>query len=182
MDGIILAGGKSTRMGRNKLLIDINGHPVIWYTIKSMRPFVEHLIVVTGKYDKEIREALKEEKDLDIVTNHDYEKGMFSSVKTGVNKVRDSFFLIPGDCPFVDKKTYLSLLEGKGDIRVPNYHGEDGHPIYFDIKYKDEILSYPIESNLKLFRDSKNYEIIKVEDKNIVINLNQVSDVINLQN
>ena len=182
MDGIILAGGKSTRMGRNKLLIDIDGHPVIWHSIQSMRPFVDHLIVVTGHYDKEIREALKDEKDIEIVTNPDYELGMFSSVKTGVKHVRAPFFLLPGDCPFVRKETYLSLLEGKGDIRIPNYEGQDGHPIYIDNKYREEILSSPLDMNLKLFRDSKNYEIINVRDKNIVINLNQVSDIINLQN
>ncbi len=182
MDGIILAGGKSTRMGKNKMLIDINGHPVIWHTIQSMSPFVSRLIIVTGRYDKEIREALKEEKDIEIVTNPDYELGMFSSVKTGVKRVAAPFFLIPGDCPFVKKETYEALLEGKGDIRVPNYKGEDGHPIYIDIKYKDEILSLPLDSNLKLFRDSKNYEIIDVRDPNIVINLNAVSDVIKVQN
>lgn len=182
MDGIILAGGKSTRMGTNKLLINVNGHPLLWHTIQSMKPFVNHLVVVTGRYDKEIREALKEEKDIEIVTNDNYEKGMFTSVQTGIRHINDSFFLIPGDCPFVSEETYQSLLNGKGDIRVPRYKDTDGHPIYIDIKYKEEILLFPLDSNLKQFRDSKKYEIINVRDKNIVINLNTVLDVINIKN
>ena len=60
---IILAGGKSTRMGTNKMLLDYKGHPLLWYTIQSVRPFVNRIIVVTGKYDQEIREALKESID-----------------------------------------------------------------------------------------------------------------------
>ena len=38
-----------------------------------------------------------------------------------------------------------------------------------------------IASNLKVFRDSKNYEIINVEDKNIVINLNEFLDYQNIK-
>ena len=38
----------------------------------------------------------------------------------------------------------------------------------------------PLDFNLKLFRDSKNYEIIKVEDKNIVLNVNKMTDFENL--
>ena len=108
IDGIILAGGKSARMKQNKMLLPVQGKPLILHTIESMKPFVNHLIVVTGHYDKEIRETLKN-IDVEIVTNHDYELGMFSSVKTGVKHVRAPFFLIPGDCPFVKKSTFEAL-------------------------------------------------------------------------
>ena len=87
---------------------------------------------------------------------------MFSSVLRGVKETSEDFFLIPGDCPFVKKETYLSLLKGKEDIRVPSYKGEDGHPIYISKRYKNELLSTSLDCNLKLFRDSKKYEIIDV--------------------
>lgn len=181
MDGVILAGGKSTRMKTNKMLIEFDGHPLIWYAINGMKPFVDHLVVVTGKYDKEIREALKDE-EVEIVTNHDYEKGMFSSVQTGLKRCRGPLFLLPGDCPFVQKETYEALLKGHEGIRVPSYKNKEGHPIYIASNYIDEILSLPLDDNLKRFRDSKKYEIISVRDKNIVINLNNVLDLIDIQN
>ena len=180
IDGIILAGGKSTRMKTNKMLLDFNGHPIIWHTLKSIQPHVDRVIIVTGRYDKEIREALKNENVL-FIYNKDYEKGMFSSVLTGVRKTNGDFFIIPGDCPFVQGKTFESLIKGKGDIRVPSVNGEDGHPIYISSKYKDELLSMSLDNNLKSFRDSKNYEIIDVEDKNIVINLNEFLDYQNIK-
>ena len=179
-EGIILAGGKSTRMKQNKMLLDWDGHPLIWYTINGMRPYVSRIFIVTGRYDKELRAALKDE-DVIFVYNKDYEKGMFSSVLTGVKETTEDFFIIPGDCPFVEGKTYLSLLNGKGDIRVPRYKDEDGHPIYISKKYKDELLGCSLDNNLKSFRDSKNYEIISVEDKNIVINLNEFLDYQNIK-
>ena len=172
---IILAGGKSTRMKTNKMLLDYKGRPLIWHTIKTFEGLVSKIIVVTGKYDKEIRDALKNEK-VSYVYNKDYELGMFSSVLTGVKEAKEDFFVMPGDCPFVKTETIKKLIEASGDIRVPSYRGEDGHPIYISKKYKDELLTLPLDYNLKLFRDSKKYEIINVEDKNIVINLNSILD------
>lgn len=179
-EAIILAGGKSTRMKTNKMLLDFEGHPLLWHTIQSVKPFVNKIIVVTGRYDKEIREAIKDEEVL-FVYNKDYEKGMFSSVLIGVKETSEDFFVLPGDCPFVSKDTFKKILSGKGDIRYPRYHNEDGHPIYISKKYKEELLSMSLDLNLKLFRDSKKCEIIEVEDRNIVINLNQFLDYLEVQ-
>ena len=178
---IILAGGKSTRMGTNKLLLDYNGHPLIWYTIHSVLPFVTRIIVVTGKYDKELREALKDEQ-VEFVYNKDYELGMFSSVLIGVKETKEDFLVLPGDCPFVGPDTFKKVLNGKGDIRYPIYQNKEGHPLYISKKYKEELLSFGLDNNLKLFRDSKNCEIINVEDKNIVMNLNTILDLNKLNN
>ena len=180
-DCIILAGGKSTRMGTNKLLLDYKGHPLLWHTIKSVSPFVSRIIVVTGKYDQDIREALKDEK-VTFVYNKDYEFGMFSSVLTGVKETKEDFLVLPGDCPFIKPETFKKVLNGSGDIRYPMYENQEGHPLYISKKYKDELLNFGLDNNLKLFRDSKKCEIINVEDPNIVINLNTVLDLNKLNN
>ena len=172
---IILAGGKSTRMGTNKMLLDYKGHPLLWYTIQSVLPFVNRIIVVTGKYDQEIREALKEEK-VEFVYNKDYESGMFSSVLTGVKETKEDFMILPGDCPFIKKETFKKILSGKGDIRYPKCGELEGHPLYISKKYKSELLNFGLDNNLKMFRESKKCEIIIVEDKNISMNLNNILD------
>ena len=176
IDGIILAGGKSTRMGTNKMLLMYKEHPLIWYTIQSLKPVVNRIIIVTGKYDNDIRKALKSEK-VTFIYNENFERGMFSSVQKGVSLVEGDFFIIPGDCPFVSRDTFKALLKGKGDIRVPAYQNSEGHPIFIKYKFKEELLNCSLDFNLKLFRDSKNYEIINVEDKNIVLNLNHLFDL-----
>jgi len=178
---IILAGGKSTRMGSNKMLLNYKGHPLLWYTIQSVRPFVTRIIVVTGKYDQEIREALKEEK-VTFVYNKDYELGMFSSVLTGVRETQDDFMVLPGDCPFIKKETFEKVLKGKGEIRYPKCGDLEGHPLYISKKYKDELLTFGLDINLKMFRDKKKCEIIFVEDKNIGMNLNNKLDFYQLPN
>ncbi len=180
IEAIILAGGKSSRLKRNKMLLKVDNVPLILHTINCYRPFVDKVIVVTGKYHQEISELLKNEEKVIVVENKDYELGMFSSVKVGVNATSGDFLLTPGDCPFVKKETIKKILEGKGKIRVPRYQNEDGHPIYISKEYKQEILDFPLDLNLKVFRDSKNYEIINVDDKNILMNLNSVLDLENI--
>ena len=178
---IILAGGKSTRMGNNKLLLDYKGHPFLWHTIHSVQPFVSRIIIVTGKYDKEIREALKNE-NVEFVYNKDYEIGMFSSVLAGVRETKDGFLVLPGDCPFVEPETIKKILNGSGDIRYPKCGETEGHPLYISKKYKEELLNFGLDYNLKTFRDSKKCEIINVEDQNIAMNLNTILDLNKLNN
>ena len=178
---IILAGGKSTRMGTNKMLLEYKGHPLIWHTIQSVAPFVSKIIIVTGKYNQEIREALKDEK-VAFIYNKDYELGMFSSVLTGVNETGEDFLIIPGDCPFVKPETFKKILSGTGEIRYPKCGENEGHPLYISKKYKDELLHFGLDNNLKMFRDSKKCEIIDVEDKNIAMNLNSILDFYHLDN
>ena len=178
-EAIILAGGKSTRMGTNKMLLMYKEHPLLWHTIKSVAPFVSRVIVVTGHYDQEIRTALSD-LDVTFVYNKDYEKGMFSSVLAGVKETKEDFLIIPGDCPFIQKSTFEAILSSKEDIRYPKYHNVEGHPLYISKKYKEELLRYGLDNNLKMFRDSKKCEIIIVEDKNIAMNLNDINDYANI--
>lgn len=178
---IILAGGKSTRMGTNKMLLEYKGHPLLWHTIHSVAPFVNRIIVVTGKYDQDIRNALKDE-NVTFVYNKNYELGMFSSVLTGVKETTEDFLVLPGDCPFVSEETFIKILSGTGDMRYPKCGKEEGHPLYISKKYKQELLTFGLDNNLKVFRDSKKCEIINVEDKNIGMNLNKILDFYQLDN
>ncbi len=57
--GIILAGGESRRANTNKMLLEIYDKPLILHTIENMSPFVEKIIVVTGKYYEELKPHLK---------------------------------------------------------------------------------------------------------------------------
>ena len=106
---------------------------------------------------------------------------MFSSVLTGVKETRDDFLVLPGDCPFVKKETIQKVLNGTGDIRYPVYKNQEGHPLYISKKYKEELLNFGLDNNLKVFRDSKKCEIINVEDQNIVMNLNDIHEFMDVQ-
>lgn len=172
--GIILAGGESKRAHQNKMLFEFNKKPLILHTIDSIRPFVDKVVVVTGRYHKELAPILG---DVEIAYNKNYKKGMFSSVKTGVKKAEGNFFIIPGDCPFVSKATFDALLkDGDFSIRVPVYFGDTGHPIFLSSKMKDVILNANDTDNLKAIRDKIGFEAIEVKDMNILNDIDTLKD------
>ena len=176
VQGIILAGGFSSRAISNKMLFDFDGKPLIWHAINGMRPFVDRIIVVTGRYDQEIKSALRDEKDIVYAYNKDYSKGMFSSVKTGVTFADGDFFILPGDCPFVSRETYELILKGTKPVRFPRCGEKDGHPLFIKASLKESLLNEPDDSNLKAFRNRQDYEVIMIDDPNVSIDIDTQED------
>lgn len=172
-EGIILAGGESRRANTNKLLLQVNGKSIIRHTIDSMKPYVDKIIVVTGKYHDELLPYLF---DVEVAHNEQYERGMFSSVLTGVEHVHDDFFIIPGDIAFVSGEVFEALLGGSFSLRVPAYKGKTGHPLYVSKKHINDLLAQNVSSNLKDFISNYEVEKIDVDDPYINIDLDTLDD------
>ncbi len=47
--GAILAGGKSTRMGKDKLFLELNNKKLIEHTIDKVKKYLKQLIIVTNQ-------------------------------------------------------------------------------------------------------------------------------------
>ena len=146
ISAILLAAGKSKRMnGENKLTKKIQGIPLIKHSVKNiLSSSIDELIVVLG-YQKEIVEKLidKNEK-IKIVFNKNFENGMASSIKTGLNhfsEKTEAFFICLGDMPMVNQKIYDQLIKSinKKEIIVPTYKGQQGNPVLFSKSMKDKI-------------------------------------------
>lgn len=174
--GIILAAGHSSRAQTNKMLLAYKGKPLICHALEGMLPFVSHIYLVTGKHHQEIENAVHSIPNVTIVYNERYEEGMFSSVLAGVSKVSEDFFILPGDCPLVGPETYQKLLHGKKPLRVPAYLEKTGHPLFLKSALKSELLAEPRSSNLKVFRDRHDYEIIKTSDAQILTDIDTIQD------
>lgn len=174
--GIILAGGYSSRAKTNKMLFKFNGKALICFSVDSLLSSVDQVIVVTGHYDKDIREVLSPYQNIQIVYNLDYAHGMFSSIQCGVSHVSGDVLILPGDCPFVKEETIQNIIHGQSDICVPEYENEHGHPIFIRANLVEELKKEPVDYNLKAFRNSHNYEIIKTTDKNILNDIDTIND------
>ena len=176
VEGIVLAGGFSSRMGKNKMALEIDKKPILIHTIESMKPFVERIYLVTGHYDQDIRTFIKEDDKVKIVCNKDYEKGMFSSILCGVHYVSGDFFILPGDLPFINAGTYDALLKGSKPVRYPTYKGKEGHPLFIKGFLKEKLLQEGIDSNLKKFRDKQEKEGIEVDDRFILRDIDTINE------
>jgi molybdenum cofactor cytidylyltransferase len=177
IDTIILAGGMSKRFKTNKLATLYNGKPLICNVIETFLEFSENVTLVTGHYDLQYLSNFITNEKIRIVHNSEYQKGMFTSVQTGVGITKNDFFLIPGDYPLVKPQTIQKIIDSLGAIRVPIYKGRKGHPIFISKELINPLLKEPSDSNLKIFRDRHIVNYIDVDDEGILLDVDTLNDL-----
>ena len=112
--------------------------------------------------------------------NAGYEKGMFSSVQTGVGEMTEDFFLTPGDYPLLKPSTLATLLRHRGPVRVPTFEGRGGHPIFISGSLIEALLKEPYASNLKRFRDRQTVTWVPVDDRGSIEDMDTIEDYENI--
>ena len=99
---VILAAGQSKRLGKNKLLVDLDKNPLALNAIQAaIQSDASPVFVVTG-YQSEELEAELEDFDINIVYNPNYYTGIRTSINLGLKSVPefcDGAMLIPADMP-----------------------------------------------------------------------------------
>ena len=173
ISAILLAAGQSKRMvGENKLAKKIQGVTLIKHSVKNILfSSVDELIVVLG-YQKEIIEKLIDKnKKIKFVFNKDFESGMASSIKAGLNhlsKNTDAFFICLGDMPMVNHNIYNQLIKSKDnkEIIVPTYKGQQGNPVLFDKSMKEKILNITGDVGAKKILELNKNKVFVVETNN----------------
>jgi len=184
ISAILLAAGQSKRMdGENKLSKEIQGIPLIKLSVKNiLASSIDELIIVLG-YQKEIIEKLidKNEK-IKFVFNKDFESGMASSIKTGLNNLsykNEAFFICLSDMPMVNHDIYNQLIKSKDkkEIIIPTYKGQQGNPVLFDKSMKEKIMNITGDVGAK-----KILELNKDKILNLEINDQSITKRFNTQN
>lgn len=142
---VILAAGESRRMGVQKLILDINGKPMIERVIEPFKLIVDEIIVVLGHKPEKLVPFL-EKLGVKWTINFNYQEGMVSTFKKGLKKLEnlDAVFLALGDQPFVDRDFLIKAMESwKSGAKVvsPIFKGKKGHPVLFDRSLFGEILA-----------------------------------------
>jgi molybdopterin-guanine dinucleotide biosynthesis protein A len=117
MTGIILAGGKNTRMGATKAFLTINGTRLIDIILKVYRDIFSEIIIVTND-----PLDYTEFSDVVVVTDIYKEKKALGGIYTGLFYASSEYsFVIACDMPFLNKDfiLYMTKLTGKHDLIVP---------------------------------------------------------------
>lgn len=144
---IILAAGKSERTGKLKQLMPWGQSTILEQTIGNfISSRVNEVIVVIGYRAEEVGRLIAT-KPIKLVVNRDYEQGMSTSIIAGLKAVDSRVQAVMpalGDQPLIDSQTINQLIDGfknhdKG-IVIPTYQGRRGHPVIFDLKYKERLL------------------------------------------
>lgn len=135
---LVLGAGKSSRMGRAKQLLKVNQEILLQHVIKKILPLdFFRIILVLGHAKHEIENEISKEilKEIDIVHNENYEKGISTSVKVGINSCETDIpiFIFLGDQPIICSRTIIRMKscyqEREFDIGRIFLNGTPAHPV-----------------------------------------------------
>ena len=149
---IVLAAGRSERMGRPKLLMEFDGKKCITLVIEAcITSALGTPIVVLGHYREQIESNLPA-LGVTVVVNEDYTLGQTTSVKAGVRALPENataFVVFPADMPLVTgddlralAHAFVTREDPSRSIFVPTYRDRGGHPALMDIALKQEFLDH----------------------------------------
>jgi molybdenum cofactor cytidylyltransferase len=179
---VVLSAGESSRMGRPKALLPIEGQRFIERIIGVLgQSRVGRTIVVLGHHADQLRGQI-EHLPVEVITNPDYHKGQLSSLQAAIRHIKkddrcDAMLVHLVDHPFIDAALVDALIEGfyqtKKLILVPRYKGKRGHPVIFSRELFGELLDAPLDQGAKAVVNAHRQETLEMEwqDEGITVDI-----------
>lgn len=151
---VILAGGKSSRMGKDKVFLPLqNGESFLAHLYRNAEAVFDHVLISAGSsvHTDQIRALFPE---AEIIPDRYPEQGpMGGIVSVYEERHPKTFAVIPGDVPFADMDVLAFLYEHCGDDACI-YAAEDGRPEPLIAAYGTAFLE-----KLSAMRKEGNYRI-----------------------
>lgn len=179
---VVLSAGESSRMGRPKALLPIDGQTFIEKIVGALKKSsVAKVIVVLGHNADEMRRRIQH-LPIEILVNPDYKLGQLSSLQVAIRSLEkeadcDGMLVHLVDHPYVNTQLLESMIklceETAKLIIVPRYNGKRGHPVIFSRKLFKELLAAPMDQGAKAVVDAHRADTLEIdtEDEGITLDI-----------
>jgi molybdenum cofactor cytidylyltransferase len=179
---ILLAAGKSTRMGSCKQLLPLGGSSVIAHCLEALvAGGAGEIVVVVSETGHEVAEAVRD-YPVRIAINHAPEGDMSSSVRTGRDALTEEasgVIVHLCDYPLVAASTITRLILeheiSPGSIVIPCHQQRRGHPLLFPRTILAELGDDMILRDL-VRRDVNRVVCTEVEDPGVLLDMDTPED------
>jgi molybdenum cofactor cytidylyltransferase len=171
----ILSAGESSRMGRPKALLPIDGVRFIDKIVTSLRlTRIGKIMVVLGHNAAEMRQKISD-LQVDLVINPDYKQGQLSSLVAAIRSIEtgddaervDGILVHLVDHPYVNADLINLMIdrfyETKKLIVVPRYQNRRGHPVIFSRALFGELLAAPLDRGAKAVVHAHRDETLEID-------------------
>jgi len=157
---IVLAAGRSRRMGQFKPLLPFGDRTVIDHCIDSLRRGgVESIVIVVGHRAADLQNHLQT-ANVVFAANAEPGSEMSDSVAQGVSQIPSdtkAILITPVDHPAVPAEVVACIIDswrqGAGLV-IPTWDGRGGHPVLVDSAFRDELLGLDPRRGLRSLFES----------------------------
>jgi CTP:molybdopterin cytidylyltransferase MocA len=139
---LVLAAGKSTRMGRTKALLPLGNETFVSRIVRTFRlAGVEDVVVVVGHDAAAVSEELgRPDVGARVIVNAEYESGQLSSILAGLRAIDrpgvTAMLMTLVDVPLVSAETVRAVLmryrSTSAPVVRPVNGARHGHPVLLD--------------------------------------------------
>jgi molybdenum cofactor cytidylyltransferase len=188
----VLAAGRSSRLApRNKLLVPLEGEPIVARVADAaVASGADPVIVVTGFEAERVARALRG-PNIAIVHNADFEQGLSTSLRAGLGALPaniDGALILLGDMPFVEANDLEALMQSfatkdRRAICVPARYGRRGNPVLWGSAYFPEMMATSGDVGAKqlLERHQERVTEVTVESDGIFTDIDTPADLARLK-
>jgi molybdenum cofactor cytidylyltransferase len=166
---ILLAAGRSARMGAFKPLLPFGDKTVIENCIDYLRRGgVETIVVVLGHRADNVRKQLAN-TSVRFVVNPNPDSEMSVSIACGIAELPEetkATLIALTDQPTIPSAVVATLIDEwkttGAKLIIPEYEGRGGHPVLVDLGFRDELLTLDQKRGLRALFDAHREQVRRV--------------------
>jgi molybdenum cofactor cytidylyltransferase len=182
---VILSAGESSRMGRPKALLPIDGVRFIEKIVTALKATrVGRIVVVLGHNAAELRQKITD-LPVDLVINPDYKRGQLTSLLAAIHSIEadkdaervDGILVHLVDHPYISADLVDLMIERfyetKKLIVAPRYQNRRGHPVIFSRALFGELLAAPLDQGAKAVVHAHRNDTLEIDtnDEGAIIDI-----------
>lgn len=183
---ILLAGGKSTRMGSPKGLLDYRGTPWVLEQITRYKHIENPKVYIGLGYDYEqylsvipwFKDAIENPYSYNgvavrLIINYQPQLGSFSTLQTILREVdvHSTVIVQPIDVPLPNEQSLTTIINENNTIVIPTCNSKNGHPVKIKPEFWKPFLKINLSSNdARLDTQIKQYNSLSISYVNVIDN------------
>ena len=181
--GILLAAGRSTRFGKDKLLVPLaDGVPVAVAALRNLAPAVDEVVAVVRPRDERLAAALKA-GGARVTACPRASEGMGTSLAWGVRAapLARAWLVALADMPWIRTTSAARVADAMKNgaaIAAPGRRAARGHPVGFAAPFYADLAALSGDEGAKAILSRQRIEIVDTDDAGVLRDVDTPEDLV----
>jgi molybdenum cofactor cytidylyltransferase len=181
--GVLLAAGRSTRFGQDKLLVPLaDGLPVAVAALRHLAPAVDDVVAVVRPGDERLASVLTA-AGARVSACARAAEGMGASLAWGVRAapVAASWLVALADMPWIETPSIAQVAQAMRDgaqIAAAGYRHARGHPVAFSAAFYADLVALSGDEGAKAILSRQRIEIVESGDAGVLRDVDTPEDLV----